>query len=74
MSIMKLTALAPKSVSTSVRHVSTLGGRWWNREGTYHMSARPSREVTHQQVGSQSHLQLKGLWIFSRSVVASSRS
>jgi hypothetical protein len=62
MSIMKLTALAPKSVSTGLAgHVLTLSGRRWNRAGTYHMTARPSREMTHQQLGSQSHVQLKGL-------------
>jgi hypothetical protein len=34
----------------------------------YHMSARPQRVVTHQQSDAQLHVQLNGLWTFSRSV------
>jgi hypothetical protein len=34
------------------------------------MSARPQRVVLHQQLGSQLHVQPKGLWILSRRVRA----
>jgi hypothetical protein len=32
------------------------------------MTARPQRVLTHQQSDAQLHVQLKGLWILSRSV------
>src|SRR5581483_2092643 len=66
MSIMKLTALAPKIVSISALQVLLFGGKRWKRGGTYHMTARPSREVRHQQEASQLHVQPNGLWIFVR--------
>jgi hypothetical protein len=44
-----------------------LGGKRWKRGGMYHMIARPQRLVLHQQLGTQLHVQLNGLWIFSRS-------
>ena len=43
-----------------------LAGKRWNRGGTYQMTARPIRDVLHQQVGSQLHVQLKGLWTLAR--------
>jgi hypothetical protein len=42
------------------------GGKRWKRGGMYHMSALPQRFVLHQQLGSQLHTQLNGLWIRSR--------
>jgi len=62
MSIMNVNALTPNSVSTPYRR----GGKRWNRGGTYHITARPQRVVTHQQSAAQLHVQLNGLWIRSR--------